>query len=77
MQKGLSLVFPVVDPKQENDLSVLLPDIATVSNPLDYTTPIWGQAEMTYPVFAKAILGDRSRYCGLSTRLPSRRARQL
>ena len=51
----IDLVFPVVDPKQENDLSALLPDIATVSNPLDYTTPIWGQAEMTYPVFAKAI----------------------
>ena len=51
----IDLVFPVVDPKQENDLSALLPDIATVSNPLDYTTPIWGQAEMTHPVFAKAI----------------------
>ena len=51
----IDLVFPVVDPKQENELSALLPDIATVSNPLDYTTPIWGQAEMTYPVFAKAI----------------------
>ena len=51
----IELVFPVVDPKQEKDLSALLPDIATVSNPLDYTTPIWGQAEMTYPVFAKAI----------------------
>ena len=51
----IDLAFPVVDPKQENDLSALLPDIATVSNPLDYTTPIWGQAEMTYPVFAKAI----------------------
>jgi acyl-CoA synthetase (NDP forming) len=51
----IDLVFPVVDPKQGNDLSALLPDIATVSNPLDYTTPIWGQAEMTYPVFAKAI----------------------
>ena len=51
----IDLVFPVVDPKKEKDLSALLPDIATVSNPLDYTTPIWGQAEMTYPVFAKAI----------------------
>ena len=51
----IDIVFPVVDPKQENDLSALLPNIATVSNPLDYTTPIWGQAEMTYPVFAKAI----------------------
>ena len=51
----IDLVFPIVDPEQENELSVLLPAIATVSNPLDYTTPIWGQAEKTYPVFSKAI----------------------
>ena len=51
----IELIFPEVDPLQEADLSALLPDIATVSNPLDYTTPIWGQADMTYPVFAKAI----------------------
>ncbi len=51
----IDLVFPVVDSKHENGLSALLPEIATVSNPLDYTTPIWGQAEMTYPVFTKAI----------------------
>ncbi|MDG2298045.1 MAG: acetate--CoA ligase family protein [Planktomarina sp.] len=51
----IDLIFPTVDPLQENDLALLLPDIATVSNPLDYTTPIWGRAEMTYPVFLKAI----------------------
>jgi acyl-CoA synthetase (NDP forming) len=51
----IGLIFPAVDSIQEPKLSALLPDIATVSNPLDYTTPIWGQAEMTYPVFAKAI----------------------
>jgi acyl-CoA synthetase (NDP forming) len=51
----IDLIFPAVDSIQEPKLSALLPDIATVSNPLDYTTPIWGQAEMTYPVFAKAI----------------------
>ena len=51
----IDLIFPTVDPLQENDLALLLPDIATVSNPLDYTTPIWGQAKMTYPVFLKAI----------------------
>ena len=49
----IDLVFPLVDPKQENDLSALLPNIATVSNPLDYTTPIWGQAEMTYQYLQK------------------------
>ena len=33
----------------------LLPAIATVSNPLDYTTPIWGQPEKTEPVFQEAM----------------------
>lgn len=36
-------------------LASLLPDIATVSNPLDYTTPIWGQPEKTLPVFSTAM----------------------
>ena len=34
-----------------------LPDIATVSNPLDYTTPIWGDPERVPPVF-NALLAD-------------------
>ena len=51
----IGLAFPPVDPVQEPELTALLPDIATVSNPLDYTTPIWGQPDLTYPVFAKAI----------------------
>ena len=32
-----------------------LPAIATVSNPLDYTTQIWGQPAYTEPVFRTAI----------------------
>lgn len=51
----IGLTFPVVDPAQQTELTALLPDIATVSNPLDYTTPIWGQPELTYPVFAEAL----------------------
>ncbi len=51
----IGLAFPPVDPVQEPELTALLPDIATVSNPLDYTTPIWGQGDLTYPVFVKAI----------------------
>ena len=51
----IGLVFPPVDPVEETALKALLPEIATVSNPLDYTTPIWGQGDLTYPVFAKAI----------------------
>ena len=51
----IGLEFPPVDPVQEAALIALLPEIATVSNPLDYTTPIWGQGDLTYPVFARAI----------------------
>ncbi len=51
----IGLTFPVVRADERAVLADLLPDIATVSNPLDYTTPIWGQAEHTYPVFAKAM----------------------
>lgn len=51
----IGVVFPPVDPEQEAALAALLPPIATVSNPLDYTTPIWGQGDLTYPVFVKAI----------------------
>ncbi len=51
----IGLLFPEVDSAQHQPLQELLPEIATVSNPLDYTTPIWGNPEFTYPVFAKAI----------------------
>ncbi|MCP5087296.1 MAG: acetate--CoA ligase family protein, partial [Rhodobacteraceae bacterium] len=51
----IGLSFPNVDPGGSDALAALLPEIATVSNPLDYTTPIWGQPEFTYPVFSSAI----------------------
>ena len=38
-------------------LTQLLPHTATVTNPLDYTTPIWGDYERTLPVF-KCLLKD-------------------
>lgn len=53
--EAIGLTFPAFDPGAENDLERLLPPIATVSNPLDYTTPIWGQSEHTGPVFARAM----------------------
>lgn len=52
------LVFPAVEDAQAARLRALLPPIATVSNPLDYTTPIWGQPENTRPVFAEAMARD-------------------
>ena len=51
----LDLTFPAFSPSVSDQLTELLPDIATVSNPLDYTTPIWGQADYTRPVFSKAM----------------------
>ncbi len=51
----IGLTFPNVSAEGHAALSKLLPDIATVSNPLDYTTPIWGQPENTYPVFSKTM----------------------
>ena len=36
----------------------LLPHTATVSNPLDYTTPIWGMPEKTEPVFDTMVKSD-------------------
>jgi len=38
-------------------LTQRLPHTATVTNPLDYTTPIWGDYERTLPVF-KCLLED-------------------
>ena len=52
---GMELVQPS-NPTREN-LTGLLPDIATVSNPLDYTTPIWGNREIMPGVFS-ALMAD-------------------
>lgn len=51
----IDLTFPQVPEATRAALADLLPPIATVSNPLDYTTPIWGDPERTAPVFAKAM----------------------
>ena len=51
----IGMPLPEVAPAAHKALSDLLPDIATVSNPLDYTTPIWGDPERTFPVFAAAM----------------------
>lgn len=51
----IGLDFAPPDDAAKEALTRLLPPIATVSNPLDYTTPIWGYAEKTRPVFATAM----------------------
>lgn len=39
-------------------LATRLPEIATVANPLDYTTPLWGQEEALERVFATTFEDD-------------------
>lgn len=53
----LGLEFAQPSPGAGEKLRDRLPDIATVSNPLDYTTPIWGNPERVPPVF-QALLED-------------------
>jgi len=50
---GLELKQPSAIASEK--LADLLPDIATVSNPLDYTTPLWGNAEAMPEVFQTAV----------------------
>ena len=45
------LRFPPPSERTAERLARCLPHTATVSNPLDYTTPIWGVAERVRPVF--------------------------
>ncbi|MBM3519534.1 MAG: acetate--CoA ligase family protein [Alphaproteobacteria bacterium] len=54
----LALAFPEPTAAVGERLRQILPATATVSNPLDYTTPIWGIPEKTRPVF-DALLTDR------------------
>lgn len=51
MSEKRGLPMPQPSPDTKAALQDLLPFTATVSNPLDYTTPIWGQEKRTKPVF--------------------------
>ena len=53
----IGLELPAPAPATADALRAQLPFTATVSNPLDYTTPIWGLPEKTGPAFA-TFLGD-------------------
>ncbi len=53
--ESIKLEFPNFSRKAKAELNKLLPSIATVSNPLDYTTPIWGISDKTLPVFSKSL----------------------
>jgi acyl-CoA synthetase (NDP forming) len=47
----LELCYPQPSKKVSSRLQELLPPIATVSNPLDYTTPLWGHKEPLVEAF--------------------------
>ena len=51
----IGLRLPPFSDNGAKNLENLLPAIATVSNPLDYTTPIWGNEQKTGPVFSTAM----------------------
>ena len=53
----LGLQFPPPSERTAERLAQCLPHTATVSNPLDYTTPIWGVPQRVRPVF-DAMLAD-------------------
>jgi acyl-CoA synthetase (NDP forming) len=54
----LGLRYPRPTAARHEALAPLLPHTATVSNPLDYTTPIWGMPEKTEPVFDVMVRED-------------------
>jgi len=51
----LNLKFSKIPKRNIKAISSFLPDIATISNPLDYTTPIWGQPKITKPLFHEVM----------------------
>ena len=58
--EDLEIKLPKFSKNQKKILEKALPKIATISNPLDYTTPIWGIPEKTGPVFKNALKNDYS-----------------
>ncbi len=55
---GVDLDLPPPGSKESTTLATLLPDIATISNPLDYTIPVWGNREVMPKVFGAMLDGD-------------------
>jgi len=53
----IGLDFHPPSPAATTTLKTLLPYTATVSNPLDYTTPVWGKSERLTPIL-NALLTD-------------------
>lgn len=54
----LGLAFPPFAPAQAAELRTQLPDFATISNPLDYNTSLWGRREPLTRCFTTALAGE-------------------
>ncbi len=52
------LQLPGLSQAQERELANWLPDFASLSNPLDYNTSIWGNLEACTEVFGTMMAGD-------------------
>lgn len=52
------LQLPRLNDRQQHQLSEVLPDFASLSNPLDYNTSIWGDLEACVQVFDIMMDGD-------------------
>jgi acyl-CoA synthetase (NDP forming) len=54
----LGIPLPVFSPDQAADLRSQLPNFATVSNPLDYNTSLWGHEDLLVKCFSTVMRGD-------------------
>ncbi len=50
--QAAGLALPALQPETEQRLAELLPDAATIANPLDYTAMIWGDTELLRRIVA-------------------------
>ncbi len=54
----VGILYPKPSAETAAELRDLLPFTATVANPLDYTTPIWGRPDRTRPAFRSFFADD-------------------
>ncbi|HEX6118078.1 MAG TPA: acetate--CoA ligase family protein [Dongiaceae bacterium] len=54
----LGIPLPGFAPDQAEDLRAQLPNFATVSNPLDYNTSLWGHEDLLVKCFSTVMRGD-------------------
>jgi acyl-CoA synthetase (NDP forming) len=54
----LGIPLPGFSKDQADDLRAQLPNFATVSNPLDYNTSLWGHEELLVKCFSTVMRGD-------------------